>query len=138
MKRLAIATALIAALAMSAVALASSTLSGTFKTTITGSGANTLHGTLDGTWKISFKNGTYKVTDNGHAAVNGHYKLKGSTISLTDKAGPAKCSGTGKYKFQLKGKTLKFTTISEPCAGRQGVLTHKLTKITSGPAPTGY
>jgi hypothetical protein len=140
MKRLAIVTALIAALAMSAVALASSTLSGTFKTTITGSGANTLHGALDGTWKVSFKNGTYKVSDNGKAITKGKYTITGSTVSLTDKSGTGKCAGTGMYKFKLKGKKLTFTKVSDTtaCAGRTGVLAHKFTKITSGPGPTGY
>ncbi len=129
MKRFALVTALIAALALAATALAATKLSGTFTTTISGKGPSTLNGALDGTWKITFKKGAYKVTDNGHAAVNGAYKLKGSTISLTDKAGPAKCSETGKYKFQLNGKTLKLTKISDPCAGRAGVLSRKLTKV---------
>ena len=36
------------------------------------------------------------------------------------------CPGTGVYKFKVKGKTLKFTLVSDKnaaCAGRRGVLT---------------
>jgi hypothetical protein len=130
MKRLATVTALLAALAITSVALASSTLSGTFKTTITGTGANTLHGGLDGTWKISFKNGTFKVSNSGRAVTHGNYTITGSTVSLTDMGGKGKCSGTGKYKFKLKSNTLTFTKVSDgaSCVGREGVLAHKFTK----------
>ena len=130
MKRITIAVALVGALALSAVAIANTaTLSGTYKTTITGTGANTLNGGLDGAWKLSFKNGKYKAVVNGSTKASGKFTVSGSTVSLGP--GGAGCTTTGKYKFKLKGKTLTFTKISDGagCIGREGVLAHKFTKV---------
>jgi hypothetical protein len=68
------------------------------------------------------------VVWNEKAVTHGDYTIKGTTISLTDKGGPDKCKGTGKYKFKLAGKTLTFTKISDTpaCVGRSAVLAHKL------------
>jgi hypothetical protein len=131
MKKLATALAVFVALAAASIAVAkTATLSGTYKTKITGKGPNTLMGILDGTWKIKLSNGTYTVTNKGKAEVNGDYKIKGSTISLTDDGGPAKCKGTGKYSFVLSGKTLTLMKVSDTksCLGRQEVLAHPFMK----------
>ena len=71
-------------------------------------------------------NGVYHVSDDGHAVVHGNYTIKGNKISLKDTGGPAKCPGTGVYKFKVSGKSLKFTLVSDKnaaCIGRRGVLT---------------
>jgi hypothetical protein len=133
MKRVATVITLLALLVVASAALAKGIAPGTYKTTITGKGPNTLNGGLDGTWTLALKNGTYKVTLKGHGVqVTGTYKIKKSTISLTDTGGPAKCTGTGKYKFKLKKKTLTVTKVSDTksCIGRQDVLAHKLTKVS--------
>ncbi len=140
MKRIATAIALLAALAITAVAVASTAkLGGTYTTKISGKGANTGNGGLDGTWKIVIKQGTYNVSVNGHAAVNGKYTIKGSTITLKDTGG-GKCPGTGKYTFTIKGNKLTFKKVSDTkaCATRSMVLAHTFTKSTSAPAPQGY
>jgi len=129
-KRLIAAVATLVVLVAATVALAATSLTGTYTTKITGKGANTLKGGLDGSWKLTLKSGKYSVIWNGKAAVSGAYKIKGTTISLTDKSGPDKCKGTGKYKFKLAGKTLTLTKISDTkaCAGREAVLAHPFTK----------
>jgi hypothetical protein len=127
-KRLIAAIATVVVLVGATVALAASSPTGAYTTTITGKGANTLEGALDGVWTITFKSGKYSVVRNEKAVTHGDYTIKGTTISLTDKGGPDKCKGTGKYKFKLAGKTLTFTKISDTaaCGGRTAVLAHKL------------
>jgi hypothetical protein len=134
MRRLARIAALAITLAAltTAVALASGGLSGTFKTKIKGDSA--LGGHLNGTWTITFKNGTYKVTDDGHPITSGKYAITGSNITFKGEHGANSCPKTGKYKFKLEDKTLKFTKISDSnssqCAGRVGVLAHTFTKVS--------
>jgi hypothetical protein len=129
-KRIA-AVVLLIALTATSVAFAASTLSGTYTTKISGKGANTLKGALDGTWKLKLKNGKYTVSLGSKAEVNGNYTIKGNTISLTDTGGPAKCPGTGKYKFKISGTSATLTKVKDAkaCVGREDVLAHKLTKV---------
>lgn len=132
MKRFATMLALLVALLATSVAVAASAgLHGTFTTTITGKGPNTLNGALDGHWKLVLRKGKYNVSDNGKSLAKGNYTIKKSTITLNDTSGSGKCKGTGKYKFKLKNKTLTVTKISDAkaCIGRQDVLAHKLTKV---------
>ena len=130
MKRITIAVALVAALALSAVAIAkTAALSGTYQTKITGTGANTLSGGLDGTWTLTFKAGKYTAKMNGTVKGSGKFTISGSTISFGPGGGG--CTTTGKYKFKLAGTTLTFTKISDgaACIGREGVLAHKFKKV---------
>jgi hypothetical protein len=125
-----IAAAIVAALTVASAAFAASTLSGTYTTKITGKGANTLNGALDGTWTLKVKNGKYTVKLGSKSEVNGNYTIKGNKISLTDTGGPAKCPGTGTYKFKISGNTATLTKVKDKkaCIGREDVLAHKLTK----------
>ncbi len=129
MKRIAAFLAVLVALAATSVALASPTLSGTFKTTIKHDSA--LGGALNGTWKLTLKDGHYKAALNGTSQATGKYRISGSKIFFgPDHSG---CSATGKYKFKLKGKTLTFKKLSDgggACAGREGVLSHKFKKVS--------
>ena len=141
MKRIVTAIALLAALAVTAVAVASTAkLSGTYTTKISGKGPNTASGGLDGSWKLVLKKGKYNVSLNGHAVVNGKYTIKASTISITDTGGSGKCAGTGKYKFTIKGSKLTFKKISDTksCTDRSEVLAHTFTKSTGSLPPQGY
>jgi hypothetical protein len=129
-KRIAAAAVLIALTATS-VALASSTLSGSYTTKITGKGAKTLKGGLDGTWTIKLKNGKYTVKLGKKSEVTGSYTIKGNKLKLTDTSGPAKCPGTGTYKFKISGNRATLTKVKDAkaCVGREDVLAHKLTKV---------
>jgi hypothetical protein len=126
-KRLTAVLSVLLLLAAAPAALAAGSLSGTFKTKLTGA-------KYGGTWKVTFTQGKYSVTDNGRAIVHGKFTLKGAAISLTDTGGPGKCAGTGKYTYTLKGKTLTVKKVSDAgtgCAGRVAVLTtHPLTKVS--------
>jgi Lipocalin-like domain len=102
-----------------AVAAATS-LSGTWKETMHPSTA------LGGTWTFKATSSKYTVSDTGQFVDRGKYSIKGNKVSFNDTGGPAKCPGTGVYKFKLKGNKLKFTLVSDKnaaCAGRRGVLT---------------
>jgi len=122
MKRVAFAVSVVAALGLCSVALAASTLSGTYKTKIH---TTALGGALNGTWTVKFKSGFYTVTDNGAVVLHGKDKIKGTRITLTDQSGRDACNkGSGTYKFKLKGTKLTFTKVgSDPCVGRVTVLT---------------
>ncbi len=54
-------------------------------------------------------------------------------ITFNDAPGPYDCPTNGKYKFMLKGKTLRFKRIHDStsgiCIARVIFLKHKFTKI---------
>jgi hypothetical protein len=127
MKRLVTLGAVLLPLIVGSAALAAGGL-GKFQTTITGNGARTEHGRIDGTWTVDFASptsGKVKLTWNGHPAGGGKYVISGSTITLTPKHGSS-CTTKGKYRFKLNGDKLIFTTISDRCADRRNILTHGL------------
>lgn len=129
MKRFAIVTTVFVALALCSAALAASTLSGSYRTKIKSSA---LGGALNGTWTIKLKGGKYTVADNGKVVIHGNYAIKGSKITLRDKSGPDACPAPGTYRFKLKGKSLKFSKVSDPnpaCVGRVIVLRSTFTKV---------
>jgi hypothetical protein len=123
MKKLYAAAVAVVALALCSVAMAAVSLKGTYKETLHSS---VLGGQLNGTWTLKIKKGTYSASDDGHPVVHGKYTISGNEASFTDTGGTGKCPGTGVYKFKLKGKSLKFTKVSDPnsgCVGRETVLT---------------
>ena len=127
MKRFALAVSVVLALALSSVALAAGTLSGTYKTKVT---SNAEQGFLKGTWTIKFKGAAYTVTDNGKVVVHGKDTIKGSKITFQDTSGKFACLGagtSGTYTFKVTGKKLTFTKVKEAkkscAAGRAVVLT---------------
>lgn len=119
MKRL--VTVVIAAVVLGLVpaALAAGTLSGRYKTKITGDTA--LGGALNGTWVLTFTPGHYKVAHSGKPFGHGTDTITGHKITFSK---GASCSTVGKYKFALTGGKLTFTKISDSCLGRPAVLTH--------------
>ncbi len=125
MKRLTILTAVLLTLAAAPFALAAAG-PGKFETKLTGKGANTKHGTLDGTWTLDLANptsGPLKLTWNGQLKGGGKYTISDTTITLTPRKS-GECKTTAKYAFKLSGKTLTFTPIKDTCTVRRDVLTH--------------
>jgi hypothetical protein len=118
MKRFGAVVIAVAALGLVPVALAAGGLSGKYKTKITGDHA--FGGGLNGTWKITFTSGHYKVTQNSKPFGDGTDRVKGDKITFLN---GGNCSSAGKYKFNLTGKKLTFTTVNDPCAGRRAVMT---------------
>jgi len=124
MKHLAIAASLVAALALSSVALAGGTLPGKYTTTIKSPAK------LKGTWVLNLtKGGTYTV-DNGQLLVRGKYSTTGSKITFGHETGSGACAKSGTYTWKKTGKTLKFTRVHDSplCNGRSGVLAHTFTQ----------
>jgi hypothetical protein len=131
MRRLTIALAVAAALALVPAALAAAgPLDGTYKTTIK---KNKLFGTtLDGVWTLKIKGANYKVFYKHKLQDRGVAVIAGTTIGLKDTGGPGACKGAGTYKFALSGKKLKFTKVSDAdpsCAGRVFILKHPFKKV---------
>jgi hypothetical protein len=114
MKRFALAVSVIAALGVCSVALAASTLSGTYKTKIT---STALGGELKGTWTFKLKGGAFTAAKSGTVEGQGKYSIKGSKITFREKPHPGGCTSPGVYKFKLTGAKLKFTRVSGSSAG---------------------
>ena len=117
MKRLAVGVTLIAALALPSVLLAAGGLPlGKYTTNVKAPAR------LKGIWVLDFvKGGKYTISDNGAVVVRGHFQST-SRIYLSGETGPAACPQFGVYSWKRTGKTLKFTKISDSCAGRAVVL----------------
>jgi hypothetical protein len=124
-KQLAIAASLVAALALSSVALAGGTLPGRYTTTIKSPAE------VKGTWVLNLANdGTYTVAGNGRVHIRGKYSTTGSKITFGHETGSGACAKSGTYTWKKSGKTLRFTRVSESpiCSGRSGVLAHTFTQ----------
>jgi hypothetical protein len=117
MRRLAVGASLIAALALPPVVLAGGSLPlGKYTTNVK------TPARLKGVWVLNFvKGGRYAITDNGAVVVRGHFTST-SRIYLSNETGPAACPQFGVYAWRRTGKTLRFTKVSDPCAGRAAVL----------------
>ena len=127
MKRFAaVATVLLVLLACAATAAsAADGLSGTFTTTIHGGGG------LAGSWSIKFSHGKYRVIKNGRTVVRGKYTVSGPKLNMKDTSGVLACKPTGRYRYSLSGRTLKFRNTGDRsigCLGRATVLSHVFTK----------
>jgi hypothetical protein len=125
MKQLALAASVVAALALSSVALAGGTLPGKYTTTIKSPAQ------LKGTWVLNLANGgTYTVADNGQLLIRGKYSTTGSKITFGHETGNGACAKAGTYSWKKTGKTLKFTRVHDSalCSGRAGVLAHTFTE----------
>ena len=122
MKRLTMLAAVLLTLAAAPFALAAPG-PGKFETTLTGTGANTQNGALDGTWTIDLANATsgkLKLTRNGDQKGGGRYAISGTTITLTPKKGGT-CTTTAEYALVLSRQKLTFTPIKDTCEVR-GIL----------------
>jgi hypothetical protein len=130
MKRFALAAGAALALGMAPAAVATGTLSGKWRTTI--SGTKQLGGALNGTWVIRFAAGTFQTFDNGRPVTRGMNAFKGNVITFIDSPGPYECATKGEYKFTLKGKRLRFKRVHDSqsgiCIARVIILSHAFTK----------
>jgi hypothetical protein len=128
MKRLAVATSLLASLAASSAALAVVGPSGTYKTLIV---SNALKGELKGAWTIAFTSGTYTVETHSTVVVRGKYSVEGTRITFGHETGAGACPASGIYTFHPSGKKLTFVRINDPkCAARSVVLAGSFTETS--------
>jgi hypothetical protein len=138
------------------LALASGSLSGTYRTTVT------TPASLKGTWSFKFAHGRDSQLLNGKEVANGTYTISGSTVKFADPAipkgavspsssgssttlpagapagapslpsgttTPTACKTPGSYMVTISGETLTFQKISDPCnAPRAQLLSHTFTK----------
>jgi len=118
--RRAAALAIVLLAATAALATASSSLSGTYETTVNSAG------TLDGTYKISFYPGRFTLVAPYNITGHGTYTISGSKITVH---GPGECKPAGVYEYKLSGSTLTFKKIKDPCS-RAAILTaHAMKRI---------
>jgi hypothetical protein len=124
MKQLAIAASVVAALALSSVALAGGTLAGKYTTTIKSPAQ------FKGTWVLNLtKGGTYTVAG-GQVLIRGKYSATRSKITFRHETGSGACAKSGTYSWKRTATTLKFTRVSDSplCSGRSAVLAHTFTE----------
>jgi hypothetical protein len=124
MKQLAVAASLVAALALSSVALAGGTLAGKYTTTIKSPAQ------LKGTWVLNLAKGATYTVGNGQLVVRGKYSATRSKITFGHETGNGACAKSGTYTWKKTARTLKFTRVSDSplCSGRSGVLAHTFTQ----------
>lgn len=130
MRRLAVAASVVAALALSSVALGNSTLAGTYRTTIT---STALGGALKGAWTVTFKAGAFSAAKGGIVATHGSYSISGSNVTVRSAPGQGRCTVVSVYRFALSGSKLKFSLLSGSsksltCEARQIVLAGNFTR----------
>lgn len=132
-KALALVLVATVAVAGSATALASGSLTGIFTTTVKGK----TPAALNGDWAILIKkSGDYqmakRVGTSGQLLVKGHAGIAGDRVTFQKETGPAACKGrqaVGRYTWSLKGKTLIFQRLADRCVGRRTILGGKFTKV---------
>ena len=120
MKRLTIVVSIVAALACSTAALASQTISGKYRATVTKPAS------VAGTYTLDFKpNGTGTVIVGSHQLV-ATFTFTGTT--LTTPAGGGCKAAT--YTIKPAGNTLRFKAVKpDSCVGRKTVLGKTFTKV---------
>jgi hypothetical protein len=125
-RRVAIASIAVVALAAAPTALAGVGLPGQYRTSIASPAQ------FKGTWVIRFAAaGTYTVVDNGHVLVRGRYSTSGSKITFGHETGEGACAATGTYTWTRSGASLRFarTHDAPACTGRAGILAHRFTLV---------
>lgn len=110
------------ALALSSAAAAAGGVTGTYRTTVASPKQ------IKGTWTLTFKAGTYKVSLNGQPLARGTYTATPTTITLRE---PAGCGGTGTYAWKRPGRAMTFVRKWEApsCSIRAAVLSHRFTRV---------
>ena len=119
-----LAAAVIGALIVSSVALASSSVVGTYSTTVEKPSE------LKGKWVLKLANGgTFTVALNGQPLARGKYSATATTITFGRETGSG-CAGSGTYAWKRSGKTMRFIRKREhpTCEGRAAVLAHRFTQ----------
>jgi hypothetical protein len=115
----------VAALAMSSVALAAGSVTGTYATTIKSPSQ------LKGKWSLTLvKGGTYAVVWNGQVVARGKYSATPKTITFDHERGSG-CTGAGTYAWAKAGRIVTFTRKKESisCQARAAVLAHRFTQV---------
>jgi hypothetical protein len=117
--------ALLAAIAMSSVALAAGGLPGTYTTTVNSPAQ------LKGKWSLILaEGGAYSVRLNGEVIARGKYRSTAKTITFDREQGSG-CAGAGTYAWKRSGKTMTFVRKRETssCQARALVLGHRFTFV---------
>ncbi len=82
---------------------------------------------LAGTWELDLTaKSRGSVIRNGRLVITRTWRLNGDRISFVDQYGSYACDEVGEegtYRWSMDGNLLVFTALSDPCAGRVGLLT---------------
>jgi len=119
--RRASALSLVLATLLPSLAAGSSSLSGTYRTTVRTAGS------LNGTYTIVFSPGHFTLRAPYNITGHGTYSISGSRITLH---GPgSECTSAGVYTVSRSGRSLTFHKIKDSCQRSKILTAHSLTKV---------
>lgn len=81
------------------------------------------HPVAFGAFVVQFdKGGTFKLEGKGWPSLSGTWKSQADEVALSLSGGPGGCDGPGRYRFQVDGKRIGFSLISDDCVVRRMIL----------------
>ncbi|MGH9907272.1 MAG: hypothetical protein ACRD8U_17020, partial [Pyrinomonadaceae bacterium] len=81
------------------------------------------HPVAFGAFVVQFdKGGTFKLEGKGWPSLSGTWKSQADEVALYMSGGPGGCDGPGRYRFQVDGKRIGFSLISDDCVVRRMIL----------------
>ena len=89
---------------------------------------------LNGPWRLSFLAGGRYTTEHplNEVVARGRIVVSGRTVTFGRETGSVACTTAGRYRWSYAGALLRLTVISDPCGGRETVLTAKPFERVSG------
>jgi hypothetical protein len=103
------------------VASASTSLSGTYTTTVANAGF------LNGSYKISFSPGHFTLHAPYNIVGHGTYSISGSHITIR---GPGnECDAAGSYTYTLTRSSLTFHKVNDSCKRAKILTAHALKRV---------
>jgi hypothetical protein len=89
---------------------------------------------LNGAWRLTFAPGGRYTTEHppGQVAARGRLVLSGGTVTFGKETGPVACTTAGRYRWTYAAGRLRFAAISDPCGGREIVLTARPFRLVGG------
>jgi hypothetical protein len=94
-----------------------------------------------GRWRIAFAaDGRFTAEQNGAAAIEGSYDVRGDLVTFRDEIGTMACEGrAGTYSWRRSGERLELGVVEDVCPGRVAVFTaHPLRRdVGAGPVSSG-
>ena len=70
--------------------------------------------------------GTFAIDGEGWPPMKGAWRVDGADVLLTMSEGPKDCTGPARYRFDVAGRRLEFTLVSDECTPRRMILDHSV------------
>jgi hypothetical protein len=89
---------------------------------------------LNGPWRLTFAPGGRYTTEHplNDVVARGRIAVSGGTVTFGRETGSVACATAGRYRWSYADGLLRFTALSDPCGGREIVLTAKPFRLVAG------